>query len=149
MPPLREHPEDIPAIASAIVERLASSASQKTGGPSLAPDALAALVTQPWPGNVRELQNALEKGLARSLAAGRSPCRIEALDLGLEAHRSLLEMPFREGRALAAEEWSRRAVTAALASTGGNVTRAAELLQMNTSALFRLIKRYRLDAQKP
>lgn len=148
LPPLRDHPEDIPAIASAIVERLATSAGLKGGAPGLSAGALAALVTQPWPGNVRQLQNTLEKGLAKASTSGCRPFRIEAADLGVERDTDLLGVPFREGRARAAEEWSRKAVTAALASTGGNVTHAAELLRMNTSALFRLIKRYGLAAGK-
>jgi DNA-binding NtrC family response regulator len=149
MPALREHPEDIPAIAAAILERIASSTSPQGLFPNLAPEALAALVTRPWPGNVRELHNALEKGLAKALASSRTALRIEASDLGLEANGAILDVPFREGRARAAEEWSRKAVAAALAASEGNVTRAAELLRMNTSALFRLIKRYGLGVDKP
>jgi DNA-binding NtrC family response regulator len=144
LPPLREHPEDIPAISLALLERLAASACPEGGPPSLAPETLAALVTHPWPGNVRELQNALEKGLARSLTSGRTPIRIEAADLDLPAGEEILAVPYREGRARAAEEWGRKAVSAAIAASGGNVTRAAGRLQMNTSALFRLIKKYGL-----
>ena len=149
MPPLAQHPEDIPSIAAAILERLASSTSVRVPAPDLAPEALAALVTRPWPGNVRELQNTLEKGWAKVLASGQTVARIEVSDLGLETDRGILDVPFRDGRARAAEEWSRKAVTAALAASEGNVTRAAELLRMNTSALFRLIKRYGLGTDKP
>jgi two-component system, NtrC family, response regulator AtoC len=148
MPPLREHVEDIPAIAAAILDRLGSEAPKGASPPELAPEALAALVTRPWPGNVRELQNALEKGWAGAVAARRAPPRIEAADLDLAPGREVLDVPFRDGRARAADEWGRKAIVAALAASEGNVTRAAELLRMNTSALFRLIKRYGLGGAK-
>ena len=144
MPPLRSHPEDIPAIATALLDRLPAAPSQPERTPELAPEALAALVTRPWPGNVRELQNALEKGWA--VASCRTGARIEASDIDLTSDRAAAETPFREGRARAAEEWSRKAIAAALAVSEGNVTKAAERLRMNTSALFRLIKRYGLTA---
>jgi len=61
-PPLREHPEDIPLLASAILQRL----SQRDGIPlrQLDPAALNALQSYSFPGNVRELENILERTLA-------------------------------------------------------------------------------------
>ncbi|MDQ5911198.1 MAG: two-component system, NtrC family, response regulator PilR [Pseudomonadota bacterium] len=59
LPSLCEHPEDIPDLAEAILDRL----SQESGGahPRLAPTALAVLRTYPFPGNIRELENILER----------------------------------------------------------------------------------------
>ncbi|MBS1225181.1 MAG: putative two-component response regulator, partial [Proteobacteria bacterium] len=59
MPSLREHPEDIPELAEAILERL----SRQSGLPRarLAPSALMALRTYAFPGNIRELENILER----------------------------------------------------------------------------------------
>ncbi len=59
LPNLREHPEDIPELAEAILERL----SRQSGAtlPKLAPSALAALRVYAFPGNIRELENILER----------------------------------------------------------------------------------------
>ncbi len=59
LPSLREHPQDIPELVEAILERL----SRQSGLPSpkLAPTALEALVTYAFPGNIRELENILER----------------------------------------------------------------------------------------
>ncbi|MBP3984527.1 sigma-54-dependent Fis family transcriptional regulator [Pseudoxanthomonas helianthi] len=62
VPPLRERTEDLPALAAAILARLASE--QKRPAPQLGADALAALAAHPFPGNVRELENLLERALA-------------------------------------------------------------------------------------
>ena len=66
LPPLRDRREDIPPIASGLIECLARAA----GCPphTLHPEALQWLTEQPWPGNVRELRNVLERAV--SLAEG-------------------------------------------------------------------------------
>ncbi|HET6633152.1 MAG TPA: sigma-54 dependent transcriptional regulator [Rhodanobacteraceae bacterium] len=64
VPPLRERREDVPALASKILDRLA-----ETGGsprPKLDASALAALGRYSFPGNVRELENILERAMALS-----------------------------------------------------------------------------------
>ena len=64
IPPLREHPEDLGAIAEAFLARL----SADTGEPNrrLSAEVLDILRAYPWPGNVRELQNGLERAVAMS-----------------------------------------------------------------------------------
>ena len=62
MPPLRDHPEDIPIIARTLVER--AKTDDRTGSlraTEISGEALAVLVSRPWPGNVRELANVLGK----------------------------------------------------------------------------------------
>jgi two-component system response regulator PilR (NtrC family) len=75
VPPLRERREDIPAIAEAVLARIAQEQGLALG---LADDARAALAAYPFPGNVRELENVLERAVA--LADGPS---LRAADLGL------------------------------------------------------------------
>ena len=147
MPPLRDHPEDIPLIARTLVERAktddntgASRATEISGG------ALAALVSRPWPGNVRELANVLAKAVLRSKTSGAS--RIEAEHLDPEPGSFPL-LSFKEAKDKAAEEWSKGAIRTALALTEGNISKAAVLLKMNQNALFRLIKKYDLKSNIP
>ena len=150
MPPLRDHPEDIPIIARTLVER--TKTDDKTGirATEISGGALAALVNRPWPGNVRELANVLGKAVLRSKASGSS--RIEAEHLDPEPGRFPL-LSFKEAKDKAAEEWSKGTIRTALTLTEGNVSKAAVLLKMNQNALFRLIKKYGLKSnsliQKP
>jgi DNA-binding NtrC family response regulator len=147
MPPLRDHPEDIPIIARTVVER--AKTDDKSAGPSateISGGALAALVSRPWPGNVRELANVLGKAVLRSKTLGAS--RIEAEHLDPEPGSFPL-LSFKEAKDKAAEEWSKGTIRTALALTEGNVSRAAVLLKMNQNALFRLIKKYGLKSNKP
>jgi transcriptional regulator with PAS, ATPase and Fis domain len=77
IPPLRERPEDIPVLASAILE----SVCARMGKPlvEILPDAETRLKAYPWPGNIRELANVLERAMI--LLHGE---RLGAADLGLE-----------------------------------------------------------------
>jgi DNA-binding NtrC family response regulator len=61
VPPLRERPEDILALARFFVRRMTPAAAEP---PALLPDAEAKLVGHRWPGNVRELRNVIERCLA-------------------------------------------------------------------------------------
>jgi len=63
VPPLRERPEDVVAIARVFLERLTEPGQVP---PRLAPDAVARLVGHAWPGNVRELRNVIDRVMAFS-----------------------------------------------------------------------------------
>lgn len=144
MPALREHPEDIPAIAGALLERLRPASEDTGNGLGLTPQSLAAMVTYSWPGNVRELLNALEKGAAKVRASARVPALITPEDLELAEDTVALKLSFREERQKAADAWTRKVIAAALAASGGNVTHAAKSLKMHPNALFRLTRKYGL-----
>jgi len=66
--PLRERPDDIPDLVRFFIQRYAAELGVEN--PSIQPEAIAWLQTQPWPGNVRELENAVRQALlqARPLA---------------------------------------------------------------------------------
>jgi transcriptional regulator with PAS, ATPase and Fis domain len=61
VPPLRERPDDIVALARLFIGRLAPDTGS---APDLAADAVRALRAHPWPGNVRELRNVIERAMA-------------------------------------------------------------------------------------
>ncbi len=77
IPPLRERLDDLAAICSAVLQRIARDAGVSPA-PQLSPAALAQLARQPFPGNVRELENLLHRAV--TLADGEL---IESADLGL------------------------------------------------------------------
>lgn len=137
MPALRERMEDIPAIASALLERDTPTHPSA----ALTADALASLLGHIWPGNVRELANVVQRArvVAQAQAQADAPVVIAAEHLLLPSW--LPSVPFKQAQEDAIDEWSRRTVRAALALCDGNAAAAAESLQMDRSALYRLAKR--------
>ena len=135
MPSLREMREDVPLIASAILERLSRGNPVK-----LDPDAVAALERYPFPGNVRELENVLERGL--SLAADTH--RISADDLHLTPVAEESEFVVAAGDKWPLQDYldrvERQAINEALEKTRYNRTAAAKLLGITFRAM-----RYRME----
>ncbi len=140
MPPLREHTEDIPQIARALLDRMGPSGGQSI---EISPGALASLMPREWRGNVREIANVLERACALNVHSGGAHLLIDAehLEPGPEQNHNL---PFKKAKALAGEEWTKRAIRGALVRSEGNVSRAAKILKMNLNALFRLMKKYNI-----
>ncbi len=65
VPPLREHPDDIPALIAHFVRRFAERHGKKVE--TVPDDVVAALQQQSWPGNVRELQNVIERAVVATI----------------------------------------------------------------------------------
>lgn len=139
MPSVKEHPEDIPQIVHALLERM--NQESPNGKVDISPGALAQLMTMEWRGNVREMLNVLERAKARcgNLIQGGIKLDVEHLDPNPEVFPDL---PFKKAKNVASEEWAKRAIRGALVRSEGNVSRAAKLLRMNKNSLFRLIKKY-------
>ena len=153
IPPLREHPEDLGAIAEAFLARL----SADTGEPKrrLSGELLGILRAYPWPGNVRELQNGLERAVAMSprevLRPEHFPAHLLRFSLGVRRETTSgaaddggEDYPAKGPGSLASvkAEAERSAILSALAAVGGNRTRAAELLRIHRVKLHEKIKRY-------
>jgi transcriptional regulator with PAS, ATPase and Fis domain len=132
LPPLRERREDIPLLAQHFLTKYAQDMNRPFTG--FEPSAMDLLVRYEWPGNVRELANAVE----RSLVVGRAPT-VRAEDLPVRLNESG-EAPM--GDSLADVE--RAQVRLILERTGWNVTRAAEVLQIDRVTLYNKIKKYNL-----
>src|SRR5947207_1955433 len=135
IPPLREHKEDIPELASLFLTRFAKDSEKKITG--ISPDALKVLVNHYWPGNVRELQNVIER--ASALAAGPV---LQPSDIQLDSHRGKPPQPTErllpEGMTL--EQWEDEMIREALRRANGNKSQAARTLGLSRNAL-----RYRLS----
>jgi two-component system, NtrC family, response regulator PilR len=139
MPALRERREDIPELAQSILQRLAQDSG--VGLPRLTPAAVKALERYAFPGNVRELENILERALA--LSSGDD---IDEADLRLEPMSlttgELSASGASEGGNLQdhLDRFEKLAIVEALGKTGGNRTRAAQLLGVTFRSL-----RYRME----
>jgi len=135
LPPLREHPEDIPAIADSILGR------EMPAGRTchLDADAMGLLLGRTWPGNVRELANALRRAAAQAaMVQSDGYVIIRPEHLSASGGEPLA---FKEAQERALDDWSRRTVAAALASCHGNMAEAAKRLRMDRSALYKIVKR--------
>jgi transcriptional regulator with PAS, ATPase and Fis domain len=135
MPPLRERRGDIQLLAGHFIKRFAP-------GKKLSAETVKLLEAHPWPGNVRELQNTIER--AAILSAGDT---IMPGDLPAEVRQKTslssgaLKLPA-EGVPL--EQVEKGLIAQALERTGGNRTKAAELLGISRHTLLYRIDKYNL-----
>ncbi|MBT8396346.1 MAG: sigma-54 dependent transcriptional regulator, partial [Gemmatimonadetes bacterium] len=135
VPPLRARKSDIPLL----VEHFLQSRSGDVMGPTVSPLAMRLLQAHRWPGNVRELFSVLESALIRADAGSR----VEAQHLPPEIRDAQTHGSSRPGvepgRYSASETPSseRETIAAALEEAGGNRTKAARLLGMGRTTLWR------------
>jgi len=137
LPPLRERRDDLLLLIEALLQNLATETS--TEPKALAAEALDAVMVYEWPGNVRELENALEHAqvLTRGalIEAAHLPERItKRRKEPLVAERSYLNPTL--------EVIERAYIMWVLQAEGGNKTRAAEVLGIDPSTLYRKLSRY-------
>jgi len=133
LPPLREHPGDIPLLVTYYVDAFSREFRKQVRG--VTADALDRLQRHGWPGNIRELRNAVERAVLLA----------ETDRLGPEQFPMLSAKPVTSGFELPPtgvklDELERDLVAQALARSGGNQTRAAALLGLNRDQI-----RYRIE----
>jgi len=134
IPPLRERSGDAGVIAQSLLERRVREHGRPLKG--FAPEALAAIQSYPWPGNIRELENRISGAVI--MAEGKY---VSVEDLGLPIAGSDLDwLNLREVRHRAEKE----AVTQALALSGSNLSRTAELLGITRPTLYDLLQKFDL-----
>ena len=139
IPPLRERPEDIPALAAHFLKQLARSCNKHFIG--FSPTAQDRLVDYAWPGNVRELRNVVERAvILGSAEAIGSDDLIIASTPGRQEPAS--EAP---PRLESLESMERRLIRKVLVETGWQRARSAEILGINRTTLWQKIKRYGLE----
>jgi DNA-binding NtrC family response regulator len=144
LPPLRRHPDDIPALARHFLDRhrltLGSQVTDISG------EALQILASHRWPGNVRELENTIQRTML--LAHGT---RIEAGDL---KQMDWAQQEYSRGTSLEAQVKKlaavaeRQLIMNALETTGWNRTSAAELLGVSRKTLFNKMQLYGITEEK-
>jgi len=137
IPPLRERREDIPLLARHFVERFARQTDKRITG--ISAEAMDLLVAYDWPGNVRELSNAIE----RAIVVGTAPT-IRPDDLPLRSPRAL-------GTAgdVSLAELERRHIADVLDRTAWNISRTAEILEVDRATVYNKIKKYGLERPEP
>ena len=137
LPPLRERPEDIPALATQFV----AQAGARQGRPlRLTPAALGRLLEWHWPGNVRELRNAIERAAVLSTTGV-----LDVADFVLGDPRHQGAAPVGSGKLKPqVEALERSVIEQALNRANGNRRQAASALGMSLRTLFYKLQRYGL-----
>ncbi len=132
IPPLRKRKEDIELLVRHFIEKYSHETNKKVNGVSRS--ALKHLESHNWPGNVRELENAVERAvvLARSLT------------LTADDFAFLVPNPAVSPKTRSLKEMESDYIEQILIECDWNVTKAAEILNINRVTLHRMINRYNL-----
>ena len=142
IPPLRDHKEDIPALANYFLERYARESAKPVTG--ITPEAMKRLMEYHWPGNVRELQNIIERSvtLSSSTSSGAAASMLDTADIYLDdsSMRSPANSPHVLPPGMTLEQWEDETIREALRRANGNKSQAARALGLSRNAL-----RYRLS----
>ena len=147
LPPLPARAGDVALLAAHFLADAGARLGATVTARAVGPEALAALAAYPWPGNVRELENTIERAAVL--------CEADAIDVASLPERVGAAVPPAPAAApmaapddedLSIKRAARRTeetlIRRALARTGGNRTRAAELLEISQRALLYKIKEY-------
>ncbi len=132
VPPLRERKSDIPLMADYFVGKFSQAMAKPIKG--ISPEAMDMLVRYDWPGNVRELEN----GIERALVVGKPPTIVPD------------DLPFRitershVARSGSLASMERAHITAVLDQNSWNITRSAEVLEIDRATLYHKISKYGL-----
>ncbi len=134
VPPLREHREDIPALADHFLRIFAARCRRRVQ--AISPEAMAHLMAYPWPGNVRELENAIERAVVLGEADVILP---EDLPETVLDAPSSVSVP---GGALqgSVTEVKRQLILRAWEESHGDYKQAAVKLNIHPNSLLRLIR---------
>jgi DNA-binding NtrC family response regulator len=141
LPPLRQRRDDIPLLAEHFLHRIAEGRNEPPR--QLSPEATEVLLEYAWPGNVRELENALERSViltpdpvipASALPERVTERRVEPLVSARTPPNPTLEAV------------ERAYIMWVLQSESGNKSRAADVLGIDPSTLYRKLSRYGLEA---
>jgi DNA-binding NtrC family response regulator len=139
VPPLRERAFDIPLLVEHFVEKASKASGLQPL--SVSGETLAILTAYSWPGNVRELENAIERAVAFAQGAALMPEDLpERVRTGGAASAVIARSM---AKRLTLAELEREYILETLRQTAGNKTRAAELLGLDRTTLYRKLEEYR------
>lgn len=146
--PLRERPEDIPLLVEHFVEKYATSFGVRP--PTVGPQTMHLLQSYAWPGNVRELQNCIYSAMI--ISEGGS---LEPISLPERIAKGVPQVPgepvpsgltsLAQTVACATEKAEKEAIQEMLLKACGNREKAAELLGIGRTTLYRKLKQYGID----
>ena len=141
LPALRDRPDDIPLLVDHFLRRYKKDYDGGELGAALEPDVIDTLVAYSWPGNVRELENVIERAV---ILQEFDLIRLTDLPDKVVGERKGGGVEGLGEAGITLEELERRYMIQVLHDTGWHKKRAAEILGINPSTLYRKIKSYGL-----
>jgi DNA-binding NtrC family response regulator len=137
IPPLRERKDDVLPLVHHFLGRYGAA----DGVADFSPDFMNRLMQYDWPGNVRELENSIQRAVALS-----SGPRLDVEDLpSTLVYRTESRSAARDTARL--QELERKAITEALEATGGDRARAAKILGIGKTTIYRKLKEYGFEEE--
>ncbi len=151
VPPLRERKEDIPLL----LEHFLNQFCQREGRErkTVAPEAVAMMQNYDWPGNVRELKNIVERLVimspGKTVTASHLPDYLSDVAVANQTDAGKLAGGMDRGTLREArEEFEKEFIIQKLEENNWNVTKTAEVIELERSNLYRKIKSYGIDVKK-
>jgi transcriptional regulator with PAS, ATPase and Fis domain len=145
LPPLRDRRDDLPLLIQAFIDEF--NARDHRSVRTVSPAAMRQLDQYEWPGNVRELRNVIER--ATILAKGEliEPAHLPVMGMvAAAAAPSALGLTIAPG--MTVDEAEQKLIMATLDSSGGNKTRAAEMLGISLKTLHNKLNRFKEEGAK-
>ncbi len=152
VPALKDRREDVPPLAQHFMMRSAETAGMQPR--ELSADTLAALQAYDWPGNVRQLRNLMDWLLIMAPGSAADPIRADMLPpeiganapalLNIDPTADIMGLPLREARDLFETQY----LQAQLLRFGGNISRTAQFVGMERSALHRKLKQLGVNSDE-
>ncbi len=145
VPPLREHPEDIPMLVNFLIQKFSGEYVEATPK-QVTPQAMSALRRYEWPGNIRQLENYLRRifVLSENDVIDKDELPPEILDTSLPTTEVEFDIP-EEGVSL--DEIIKEYVCSALTKSNGTQIQAAKLLGISRRKLQHRMQKYGLQSQ--
>lgn len=139
IPPLRERKEDLPSLAVHFLSLYREKNKKEVK--EISPKAMDLLIRYDWPGNIRELENCIERAVivarGEMISPADLPSLIQALSRGKDENQGIL---FPSGISL--QDAEKALILKTLEDTGGNRSRAADILGINRRTLQIKLKEY-------
>jgi len=146
VPPLRERPEDIRALAPYFSARSADANGRRRL--DIEPGAMSLLMEQPWPGNVRQLENFVERLVVFTDGDAIRGADVER-EMGRDAARAEGPVSGTPGLADRVREAERLSLLEALTRTANNRSKAARLIGLSRRSLYNKLKEHGLLQWRP
>jgi transcriptional regulator with PAS, ATPase and Fis domain len=142
IPPLRERKDDIPLLCEMLLRKI--NHKLECFVDTISPECMARLTAYHWPGNVRELENVLERAV--NIMDEGVCILVEHLPSSILTPKTndAVEQTNRDDLTEARQDAEKNAIMKALATTGGNKSKAALLLHVNRSVFYEKLRRYNI-----
>jgi DNA-binding NtrC family response regulator len=149
LPSLKEHPEDIPLIASHLLDKHCKKLKKPIK--NLSPELLRIFKSMAWEGNVREMENLVMQGILFSSGDEILPHDVglsdAAVSMGTRSPVSH-DLPYKEAKEQTLAHFNHAYIDSLLTACDGNVTQAAKSCGMERQALQQIMRRYSIKASE-